>query len=200
MELVPYDKMLRISVRGGKNPSKVSSVCGRGSCFRCLTITFFWCLLIGSENVSGDVWTTGIEVVQHQVIQAHHPLRPLLVKWANIERPLFVLFRRLRKVRYLFSPTHSLLSFFLLSLSVCSPTNELHREASLGSSSMMCMKENIPIRLDQLVPDVVLSDLESRRIDFSTVQIDKELAKGGFGIVYKVIEGGEAREEGSRSE
>ena len=53
------------------------------------------------------------------------------------------------------------------------------------------MKENIPIRLDQLVPDVVLSDLESRRIDFSTVQIDKELAKGGFGIVYKVIEGGE---------
>jgi hypothetical protein len=48
------------------------------------------------------------------------------------------------------------------------------------------MKENIPIRLDQLVPDVVLSDLESRRIDFSQVQIDKELAKGGFGIVYKV--------------
>lgn len=51
---------------------------------------------------------------------------------------------------------------------------------------MYCLKANIPIRLDQLVPDVVLADLESRRIDFSLVQLDKELAKGGFGIVYKV--------------
>ncbi len=52
---------------------------------------------------------------------------------------------------------------------------------------MICPNGDTPIRLDQLVPDVVLSDLENRRIDFSLLQIDKELAKGGFGIVYKVF-------------
>jgi hypothetical protein len=50
----------------------------------------------------------------------------------------------------------------------------------------MCSKENISVRPDQLVPDVVCSDLESLKIDFSQLQIDMELAKGDFTIVYKV--------------
>eukprot|EP00026_Physarum_polycephalum_P000314 Phypoly_transcript_00314.p1 GENE.Phypoly_transcript_00314~~Phypoly_transcript_00314.p1 ORF type:complete len:1738 (-),score=158.13 Phypoly_transcript_00314:23-5236(-) len=62
---------------------------------------------------------------------------------------------------------------------------DCERSAALGSSSVICPKANLPIRLDQLVPDVVMSDLESRKIDFSQVKIEKELAKGGYGIVFK---------------
>lgn len=99
----------------------------------------------------------------------------LVSKWYNIKS-----FKRIIPCVHCLSVKEFSKQPHLFSLEEC------EREASLGSSSMHCQKEDLSIRLDQLVPDVVLSDLESRRIDFNLLEVEKELAKGGFGIVYKV--------------
>jgi predicted Ser/Thr protein kinase len=36
------------------------------------------------------------------------------------------------------------------------------------------------------MPDITLSDLKSGQIDFADIKIEKELGKGGFGVIYKV--------------
>jgi leucine-rich repeat kinase 2 len=41
------------------------------------------------------------------------------------------------------------------------------------------------LALDILVPDLAMADFDGHRIEFNDVQIEKELATGGFGVIYK---------------
>jgi predicted Ser/Thr protein kinase len=41
------------------------------------------------------------------------------------------------------------------------------------------------------MPDVALADLERGRIDFKQIQIEKELGRGAFGIIYRGVWKGE---------
>ena len=43
----------------------------------------------------------------------------------------------------------------------------------------------VPVRIDMLAPDLAMSDFDGCQIDFRELELDKELGKGSFGIIYR---------------
>jgi len=61
------------------------------------------------------------------------------------------------------------------------------KEIPLDTESIMEQGPGVPIRIDQLAPDIALFDLSNLRVDYSGIEMLEELGKGSFGVVYRGV-------------
>lgn len=69
---------------------------------------------------------------------------------------------------------------YLFTLSECK------RVAALGNQYVYC-RGITPVRIDILASDVTLSGLDHLKIDYSKIEIKREIGKGGFARVYEGV-------------
>eukprot|EP01102_Stenamoeba_stenopodia_P020233 TRINITY_DN7810_c0_g1_i1.p1 TRINITY_DN7810_c0_g1~~TRINITY_DN7810_c0_g1_i1.p1 ORF type:complete len:751 (-),score=131.19 TRINITY_DN7810_c0_g1_i1:100-2352(-) len=58
-------------------------------------------------------------------------------------------------------------------------------EQPLDTESIMEQGPGVPIRIDQLAPDIALFDLSNLRVDYPDIELLEELGKGSFGVVHR---------------
>lgn len=54
-----------------------------------------------------------------------------------------------------------------------------------GALLLTCVS-GAKVRLDSLMPDLVMGDLKRALINYSDIQIEKQLGQGAFGVIHKV--------------
>lgn len=54
-----------------------------------------------------------------------------------------------------------------------------------GQKTVMCLKSQINVSLDSIVPELTMLDLAALQVKFSDVEILEKIAEGGFGAVFK---------------
>ncbi|KAL6060410.1 Myotubularin-like phosphatase domain [Balamuthia mandrillaris] len=70
------------------------------------------------------------------------------------------------------------------------PLSQCQMSILKGEAFVYCRGEK-PIRLDQLVPDVVMSNIEGKRISYKDLYFESKIGEGSFASVYKGIYNGE---------